>query len=308
MKRPFITGLIFILALSLALSLAGCTNSANITTPPETGNDDESNETAVLELVTEFGKRLRMVSLLAPEDVLRDSLEENYGDMVSPDLIEKWTQEPTAAPGRLVSSPWPERIDITSIEKSGDEEYEVLGSIIEVTGAEGGSEVAAQRSITLTVVNVEGKWVIDDVSLGDYEDTASISCDVADYGFRVHLPETWTGYSVLEEKWEGYRLDAQGNVEKDPSVTGPLVIIRHPKWTEDNPRQDIPVMVFTHAQWEALQKDEFHIGAAPVNPTELGRNSDYVFALPARYNYAFPEGYEEVEGIIESGAFETFEP
>ena len=44
-----------------------------------------------------------------------------------------------------------------------------------------------------------------------------------------------------------------------------------------------------------------------MNPIELGRNSDYVFALPARYNYAFPEGYEEVDDIIESGAFEAYD-
>ncbi|MGB8451919.1 MAG: hypothetical protein WCD89_06255 [Anaerocolumna sp.] len=40
--------------------------------------------------------------------------------------------------------------------------------------------------------------------------------------------------------------------------------------------------------------------SAPINPCELGRNSQYVFALPARYNYAFPEGFEEVEDIIQS--------
>jgi hypothetical protein len=32
----------------------------------------------------------------------------------------------------------------------------------------------------------------------------------------------------------------------------------------------------------------------------LGVNEKYVFALPARYNYAFPAGYEEVENIIAS--------
>lgn len=59
-------------------------------------------------------------------------------------------------------------------------------------------------------------------------------------------------------------------------------------------------MVFTTTQWEALQQEQFHIGAAPIGPRELGRNQRYVFALPARYNFAFPEGYEEVEQIIES--------
>ena len=57
-------------------------------------------------------------------------------------------------------------------------------------------------------------------------------------------------------------------------------------------------MVFTLAQWNALQQGKFHIGAAPIGPTELGRNSNYVFALPARYNYAFLNGYQEVENIL----------
>jgi len=59
-------------------------------------------------------------------------------------------------------------------------------------------------------------------------------------------------------------------------------------------------MIFTIEQWEALEDGKFHIGAAPIGPTELARNSKYVFALPARYNYAFPTGYEEVEQILET--------
>ncbi len=304
MKRLFCTGLIIL----FALSLIGCTNSVNLATPPQAGEVDELDETAVLELVTEFGEKLQMVSLLAPEEILRESLEENYGGLVSPALLEKWMQEPTAAPGRLVSSPWPDRIEATGVERISGEEYEVVGEILEVTSVEKESGgVAARRPITLTVIKIEGKWVINEVALGDYEETASTACDLTEYGFRFRLPGTWVGYSVAMEEWEAYALDGEGNIHEDDSETGPLVLIRHPEWTDENPRQDIPVMVFTHAQWEALQNGEIHIGAAPMNPTELGRNSAYVFALPARYNYAFPEGYEEVEDIIESGTFEAYE-
>jgi len=35
-------------------------------------------------------------------------------------------------------------------------------------------------------------------------------------------------------------------------------------------------------------------------PTKLGENDHYVFALPARYNYAFPKGWEEVDQIMKS--------
>ena len=80
--------------------------------------------------------------------------------------------------------------------------------------------------------------------------------------------------------------------------SGPMITIHHPDSTPENPRQGIPIMVLTVSQWEAMLAQEWHIGAAPVFPMEIGRNSQYVFALPARYNYAFLEGWEEVEEIF----------
>jgi hypothetical protein len=56
-----------------------------------------------------------------------------------------------------------------------------------------------------------------------------------------------------------------------------------------------------------LQREEFHIGAAPIGPKELGRNSRYVFALPARYNFSFPTGFEEVEKILEGSPLQVNE-
>jgi len=65
-------------------------------------------------------------------------------------------------------------------------------------------------------------------------------------------------------------------------------------------------MVFTLSQWDLLQQEKFHIGAAPIGPTELGHNTRYVFALPARYNYAFPTDWEEVEKILEGNPLKAF--
>ena len=67
-------------------------------------------------------------------------------------------------------------------------------------------------------------------------------------------------------------------------------------------------MVFTITQWDRMQAGEWHVGAAPILPLELGRNSRYVFALPARYNYAFLQGWEEVEQILRENPLMTFEP
>jgi|GEM_PF-4833944 len=126
------------------------------------------------------------------------------------------------------------------------------------------------------------------------------------YGFAFSLPQSWSGYSIIEEEWKGLSLEEETMGEI--TETGPMVIIRHPEWTEENPRQDIPILVFSLAQWEALQKEKFHIGAAPIGPTELNRNSKYVFALPARYNFAFLPGYEEVEEIMENKPLMPLEP
>jgi hypothetical protein len=57
-------------------------------------------------------------------------------------------------------------------------------------------------------------------------------------------------------------------------------------------------MVITASQWNSLPQEDFHIGAAPIGPSELGHHFRYVFALPARYNYTVLKGYEEVEKIL----------
>jgi hypothetical protein len=115
-----------------------------------------------------------------------------------------------------------------------------------------------------------------------------------DYGFDFTLPESWKGYTIVSEEWQGYSISDAANI----ITTGPKLSIRNPKWTEATPTQDIPIMIFTLQQWQDLLKEKFAVSAAPIPPSELGRNSKYVFALPARYNFAFPAGYEEVEKIL----------
>jgi hypothetical protein len=110
------------------------------------------------------------------------------------------------------------------------------------------------------------------------------------YGFRFALPDSWKGYSILVKSWS----------------KGPLILIRHPLWTEANPRQDIPIMVLTLAQWELVQEGKLSVSAAPIGPDELARNSKYVFALPPRYNFAFLPGYEEVGEILKRDPLQAF--
>ncbi|NMC56657.1 MAG: hypothetical protein GYA50_05500 [Eubacteriaceae bacterium] len=113
-----------------------------------------------------------------------------------------------------------------------------------------------------------------------------------EYGFDFTLPQSWKGYTIVTSNWNGVPLGGTKSEE------GPIISIRHPEWTSAKPRQDIPIMVFTLAQWDAMNNSKFSVGAAPIPPSELGRNSKYVFALPARYNYSYPEGFQEVETIL----------
>ncbi|HEY8450280.1 MAG TPA: hypothetical protein VIL95_07370 [Bacillota bacterium] len=125
------------------------------------------------------------------------------------------------------------------------------------------------------------------------------------YGVRVTLPDSWRGFRVITETWEAIALD--GPQAGTVVATGPRIVIRHPAWSAERPRQDLPILVFTHAQWDEVQAGRLGLGAAPVGPSQLGRNNRYVLALPARYNYAFPEGHEEVTAILEGGAVQAFD-
>ena len=121
------------------------------------------------------------------------------------------------------------------------------------------------------------------------------------YDFQFTLPNSWKGYSIIEQNWTGTPIDGTSTQK----ITGPEILIRHPQWTTASPRQDIPVMIFTPAQWDLVQEEKISLGAAPIGPTEIARNDSYIFAIPARYNFAFLTGFEEVEKIIESKPLHT---
>ncbi len=52
---------------------------------------------------------------------------------------------------------------------------------------------------------------------------SSISYDNTKYGFTFTLPLSWTGYTLVNETWQGLSVETVVVVE-----TGPLISIRHP--------------------------------------------------------------------------------
>ena len=121
------------------------------------------------------------------------------------------------------------------------------------------------------------------------------------YGLTAALPESWKGYTIVTDMWSATATEGSTATTK-----GPQLHIVHPLSTKQNPRQDIPIMVLTIDEWNKSLSQVWSFGAAPIGPSELARNAKYVFALPARYNYAFLTGFEEVEAIITAKAITAF--
>ena len=118
-----------------------------------------TTEAAVRAVVEGFGKVLQMVSLQAPD--AQETMQKFYSPFVSSQLLEVWMQDPYNAPGRIVSSPWPDRIEITAISKESPTKYSVTGEIIEVTSMEVVNGGAADRiPVQITLEEDQGTWMI----------------------------------------------------------------------------------------------------------------------------------------------------
>jgi len=156
------------------------------------------DETAIRLLIEEFGQKLKSVSLQAPQEIVAQSIEENYKDFVTPELLSLWQNNPSFAPGRITSSPWPERIEIDEIQKIDENNYLVKGRIIEITSVEvieGGA--AAEREVEITVEKVNGKWLISNLVLKPYsskEEVGATEYRNSALGIRFEYPENFIPY------------------------------------------------------------------------------------------------------------------
>lgn len=130
----------------------------------------------------------------------------------------------------------------------------------------------------------------------------SVTYNNADYGFTFTLPADWSGYSIVQNIWQGYSL-ANGSL----SETGPKLLIRNPKWTEALHYEDIPIMIFTLAQWNSYNAENFSVSAAPIPASKIAQNNLYVFALPPRWDFDYSQGYVEAQNIIKSNPLKTFD-
>ncbi len=107
------------------------------------------------EVVQEFGRRMKLVSTSAPAGIVAQAMREHYAGLVDPHLLDTWTASPAQAPGRQVSSPWPDRIDVVSSSISGTD-ARAEGTVIEATSA----GESARVPIEVRLRRSGGTWLI----------------------------------------------------------------------------------------------------------------------------------------------------
>src|SRR5262245_2701945 len=75
------------------------------------------------------------------------------------------------------------------------------------------------------------------------------------YDLTFYLPATWRDYSVAIQQVEDERYSPADDKQIAVGYT-PMLTLRHPQWQASAPYQDIPILVFTRAQWDALHHGE----------------------------------------------------
>lgn len=115
---------------------------------------DGEHEGDVRTVVAAFGNQMNSVSVLSPSAA--EDLKDAYGPYVAPELLAAWIADPSSAPGRETSSPWPDHIEVSSVAPNEAGVYEVRGAIILKTS----TGDAGTEPVVLTVEKRDGSFVI----------------------------------------------------------------------------------------------------------------------------------------------------
>lgn len=116
---------------------------------------DGQHEGDVRTTIAQFGNQLNTVSLLSP--TAAEDIENAYASFVTPELLAAWKNDPSSAPGRSTSSPWPDHIEVDTVVMNEDGlSYEVLGRIMLMTS----TGDAGIIPVSLTVSDIGGSFLI----------------------------------------------------------------------------------------------------------------------------------------------------
>lgn len=121
------------------------------------------------QVVEEFGRRMKLVPTSASTTTAANAIRENYGEYVHPRLVEIWANSPAQAPGRQVSSPWPDRIEISSSSPHG-RGVTVRGTLVEATSTGDGPRLPIRAELE----RAGDQWLITAYEAESGEQSASL--------------------------------------------------------------------------------------------------------------------------------------
>ena len=126
-----------------------------------TFSQSSNSDTAQVRItVAGLGDQLQKVPLIAPPNIVAFAMDQYYALYVHPDLLNKWKANPSEAPGRQVSSPWPDRIDVTQVTKGKNGTYVATANIVEMANGASGQEVVGTVPIKFTLSKGIDGWQI----------------------------------------------------------------------------------------------------------------------------------------------------
>lgn len=170
--------------------------------PPLSDFVKDFNEEAVIKtMVEDFGKKLKNVSILSPQAA--QEMEESYKNFLTPELLAEWKENPGQALGRITSSPWPDRLEISNMRKFGGGAYNVSGKIIEITSQEeaNGGVASTTQELSLSVINMNDKWLISSVKLFPSQAADDLWETSNAQGIMFQYPEKLTTQYIFTQTW-----------------------------------------------------------------------------------------------------------
>jgi hypothetical protein len=165
-KRKSNTSLIIVIVIIIAAAIVGGVLYSKRSDAPGKPSTSNNAEYAVAAITNAFGANLKMVSLVAPAADVAAAMDSYYKPFVTPALLATWKSDPSIAPGKKTSSPYPDKIEIASVSKLTDKTYRVVGNVMEVTNSTTGTKPASNYPMILSFENIDGVWLITNVQLG----------------------------------------------------------------------------------------------------------------------------------------------
>jgi len=128
-------------------------------------------KTEITTLLNNFADTFTKVVLIDPEDQVISEIKQYYSPYLTDNLLAKWEFDPSEALGRVTSSPWPDQIEIISMDKLDEQTVKVKGYILWVSSGGVGKLEIDDKVPALFIVKKDPatqKFLIDEAYSNSY--------------------------------------------------------------------------------------------------------------------------------------------